>query len=253
MSELFATESPRVLIHCGGICDVEKCENDPNWAWQINVHSLEPLLTHLPDDTRFVYVSSDHVFGGNRGPYTESSKPDPITVYGQTRVAAENIVSERRPDALIIRTGLAIGPSFDGRTGHLDWLRYRQMRGLPMTVVHDECRSTVWADALALRIRRMAEASIYGVRHIVSTRTVSRLELARYLNDHFNLGANLKIEARRDRNVPHLGRVELQSCFNDELANPLPSVVCYRELDIPQEGEKSATSHGTEVAIPQFE
>jgi len=180
MAALFAAERPRLIIHCAGVCDVEMCEQSPEFAYTVNVSGTQQLLDHAPPDARIVYCSSDHVFSGDGGPYDEASPTDPVSVYGKTRVAAERLVAAR-PNSLILRTGLWIGPSATGRHGHLDWLRYRHRRNLPMTVVADELRSAVWAADAAHRVWQLARSDLTGLRHVVATRVVSRPELAAYL------------------------------------------------------------------------
>lgn len=232
---LFANEAPALLIHCGAVCDVDKLEAAPRFAWRLNVDSVQTLLESLPGRTRLVYCSSDHVFSGDSGPYDERSPVDPITVYGRSRVAAEELVRRHRPDALILRMGLAVGPSLSGRTGHLDWLCRRHAKALPITVVSDEHRSAVWATDLGERILSLAHSTHRGTRHIAAA-PVSRPRLAAYLNEHFSIGAHIDVESRRDRSYPHLGRVELRTVFQDTLAAPLPRVV---PASWRQEGERS--------------
>jgi len=224
MYELFATERPRLIVHCAGVCDVEKCEQSPEFAYSVNVDGTQLLIEHAPPEARIVYCSSDHVFSGDTGPYDEASPTDPLSVYGRTRVAAERLLVAR-PNSLIVRTGLWIGPSATGRNGHLDWLRYRHHRRLPMTLVADELRSAMWAEDAARRVWELAHADVTGIRHVVATRVVSRPELASYLARHYALDARLDVHHRRDRRVPHLGRVELATRYTDALARPLPSVV----------------------------
>jgi len=222
--ELFTRERPALIINCAGVCDVETCEKSPDFARAVNVEGTRLLLEHAPASTRIVHCSSDHVFGGDNGPYREDSPTSPLSVYGRTRVAAEQLALTR-PNTLVVRAGLWIGPSATGRIGHLDWLRHRHHRGLPMTVVADEVRSAVWADDAARRVWDLAAAEVRGVRHVTATRAVSRPELARYLVDRFVRGASFALEARAQRRAPHLGRVELATRYTDALAAPLPSVV----------------------------
>ncbi len=221
---LFAAESPSLIIHCAGVCDVEDCERSPEFAHTVNVEATRVLVAHAPASARIVYCSSDHVFGGNGGPYFEDSPVAPISVYGRTRVAAEQLILAR-PDTLVVRSGLWIGPSSNGRIGHLDWLRTRHRRGLPMTVVADEIRSAVWASDAALRVWQLAHAPVTGIRHITATRAVARPELATFVNAHFEIGAAFAVESRAERRSPHLGNVELATRFGDSLAAPLGSVV----------------------------
>lgn len=224
LRRLFAETRPAMIIHCAGVCDVGMCERAPGFAHEVNVEGTRVLLEHAPPQTRIVYCSSDHVFGGDHGPYYEDSPPQPISVYGRTRVAAERLVLAR-PGAVVVRAGLWIGPSATGRIGHLDWLRHRHRHDLPMTIVSDEHRSAVWAEDAAARVWAIARSGITGVRHITATRTVSRPELADYLVRRFEIGAQFSFEGRAQRPAPHLGHVELGTRYSDGLAQPLPSVV----------------------------
>ncbi|HBP89851.1 MAG TPA: hypothetical protein DD706_19395, partial [Nitrospiraceae bacterium] len=90
VERIFARYQSNVLLYCHAVCDVPKCEADPDWAHEINVQHLRRVVEKLPDHIRLVYVSSDHVFGGD-GAYHENSPPCPISVYGQTRVNAEKM------------------------------------------------------------------------------------------------------------------------------------------------------------------
>jgi dTDP-4-dehydrorhamnose reductase len=232
LASVFERCSPDVLLYCHAVCDVPKCEAAPDWAREINVEHVRRMLAALPAHTRLVYISSDHVFGGD-GVYDEAAPPCPISVYGRTRVDAEKLALQR-PGSLVIRVGLPIGPSPNGRTGHWDWLRYRLAKNLPVTIVADEYRSVVWADDLAERIMRLSESSETGLRHVISTRVLSRIELADYLLSLFGMEATYSRESRRDRAAPHLGRVELATSYRGELFTPLVSVLDRPRLDMDQ-------------------
>jgi len=221
--ELFRRTGPSLLLYVHAVCDVPKCETFPDWAYDMNVRQLERVLKALPEHTRLVYVSSDHVFGGD-GVYHERSSPSPISVYGRTRVEAEE-VALRRSGTLVIRPGLGIGRSPNGRTGHLDWLRYRTKRNLPITIIEDEYRSVVWLRDLAKRVIQLARSREVGIRHISATRAVSRVALATFLNVQYGIDATFTIESRHQQPMPHLGSVELASVYQGELFRPLPSVM----------------------------
>ena len=220
---LFKQHEPDTLLYCHAVCDVPKCEAASEWAREINVQHVRRVLAALPARTRLIYVSSDHVFGGD-GAYDEESPPCPISVYGRTRVEAEGLILNRA-DSLVIRVGLPIGPSPNGRAGHWDWLRYRIGRNLPVTIVHDEYRSVVWASDLALRVMQLAEGAATGIHHVTATRAISRIELANYLLSLAGVTASFSRESRHDRCAPHLGRVELATVYRGESSQPLPSVL----------------------------
>ena len=223
IDQVLTQYEPALLLYSHAVCDVPKCETDPTWAYEVNVGNLQRVLKALPAHTRLVYVSSDHVFGED-GTYDERSVPCPISVYGRTRVEAERLVL-KRADSLVVRTGLAIGPSPNGRTGHLDWLRYRKQRQLPITIVKDEYRSVVWVEDLARRVMALVASKETGLRHVAATRAVSRIELAEYLLKRLGLRTDFRSEGRHQRPTPHIGHVELTTTYEDELSQPLPSVL----------------------------
>jgi dTDP-4-dehydrorhamnose reductase len=223
VAALFAREHPRLIIQCAGVCDVENCERSPEFAWTVNVTAMSILLAHAPSTARIIYFSSDHVFSGESGPYDETSPTDPLSVYGRTRVAAEQIVLGR-PNTLVIRSGPWIGPSASGRNGHLDWLRSRTARGLPTTVVADEARSVVWAEDAARRVWELAASPVTGIRHLATSRAIARPALAAYLDARFAIGARIAVRDRCDRDVPHPGHIELRTIYRDALAAPLALV-----------------------------
>ncbi len=223
LEQVFHSTQPNLLLYCHAVCDVPKCEAHSDWAYEINVQQVERVIAALPDHTRLVYVSSDHVFGGD-GVYTEGAPLCPISVYGWTRVEAERLVL-KRAGSLVIRTGLGIGQSPNGRTGHLDWLRYRIQKHLPITIIQDEYRSVVWMRELATRVLVLARSGESGIRHIPATRAVSRVELANYLLNLLGTPAIFTIESRHQQPTPHLGRVELDSVYGGELFCPLSSVL----------------------------
>ena len=223
ITKVFQQMQPKILLYCHAICDVPKCEANQNWAYEMNVHQLERVIMALPESTRLVYVSSDHVFGRD-GVYTEESCPCPISVYGRTRTDAEHLVL-KRAESLVVRAGLGIGKSHDGRTGHLDWLRYRSQQRLPITIIQDEHRSTIWQHDLASRIMHLAQSGETGISHVPATRAVSRVDLANYLIRKFQIPATFKIEFSHQQAYPHLGRVELRSVRKGALFKPLASVL----------------------------
>lgn len=216
---------PAIVIYAAGICDVERCAAEPERAWSINLGGVTALLDALPSTTRLVVCSSDHVFAGRSAPYLESTPPDPISVYGHTRVAAEQLVRARRPEALVVRVALPIGPSMNGRVGHLDWLRYRHARGLPMTIVEGEHRAAVWAHHAAKRILALAQSQVAGIRHLASTRPSGRPELAAWLCRRLELDPAYEVVPRSALDHPHLGRVDLRTEHDGPLASPLPAVL----------------------------
>ena len=220
---VFTANRLSTLIYTHAVCNVGNCEKHPDWAHDINVNHVRRVLDGLPANVRIVYISSDHVFGQD-GCYTESSPVCPISVYGRTRVDAEALVLARG-NALVLRHGLAVGPSFDGKSGHLDWLHYRTRNQLPLTIIKDESRSAIPVKPLCERIMAFALSEEQGLRHIPATRMVSRPELANYLIRKRQLNPLLGTRTRAQQPFPHLGRIEIQSDYSSPLTAPIKSVL----------------------------
>ena len=211
------------IVYAHAVCHVKRCENNPEWAHQKNILNLDGIIRAHDRRARFVYLSSDHVFGDD-GSYDEKSEPRPISEYARTRILAEQRVLDI-PGSLVIRVPLAIGPSISGRIGHLDWIRYRHGKGLPITIIEDEARSAISAASAADRIVDLCESRITGLRHLTATRSVPRTELADAVFAFHGLPASYALATRQDQPAPHLGRISLATRYTDPLSEPLPSAV----------------------------
>ena len=210
------------IVYAHAVCDVERCEEHRDWAYQKNIRNLQGILQARNPKSRFVYLSSDHVFGED-GTYDETSDPVPISYYAETRVLAEQIVLEI-PGSLVIRVPLPIGPSVTGRVGHLDWIKYRYGKGLPITIVEDEARSAVAAAEVADRIVQLCDSDINGLRHL-SASCVPRTELADAVFAFHGLPTTYQLGRRSDQPAPHLGKVAIATRYSDPLSLPLQSAV----------------------------
>src|SRR3989338_4757257 len=93
--QLFSTFQPTHVVHARSICDLDVCESLPALTERINVAGTEIFLEEAERAgcvRRFCYISTDHVFDGERGWYTESDTPKPKHVYGRSKLKAEEIV-----------------------------------------------------------------------------------------------------------------------------------------------------------------
>lgn len=122
---------------------------------------------------RIVLVSSDVVFGGSDRPYRENAATDPVTPYGEAKVAAEAAVLATCPDAVVARTSLILG---DGVSQH-EQLVHELVVGGVGGLFEDERRCPVHVEDLARALVELAEADIRGVLHVAGADPMSRYEL----------------------------------------------------------------------------
>ena len=124
---------------------------------------------------RLVHVSSDLVFDGRKGNYTEEHAPSPVTDYGRSKAMAEAEVPAAGGEALIVRTSLIYGwqPKLDR---HTRWLRDRISSGEPIRLFADEMRSPIWVESLARALLELARGQYTGVIHVAGSQSLSRYD-----------------------------------------------------------------------------
>jgi len=126
---------------------------------------------------RMVLVSSDVVFGGSDRPYDETAPTDPVSPYGEAKVAAERAVLDTGADAVVARTSLILG---DGASQHEELVR-RLAAGADGGLFEDERRCPVHVDDLARALVELAEGDVQGVLHVAGADGMSRHELGRLI------------------------------------------------------------------------
>ena len=93
--------NPDIIINCAAYTDVDGSERNKNQARMVNVVGLQNLILASNSNTYFVHISSDYVFDGNAGPYSEDDHTFPINYYGKTKLEAENTLRGSRRKYLI--------------------------------------------------------------------------------------------------------------------------------------------------------
>lgn len=183
MARLFDRYRFRSVIHAEGTCKLKHCEYDPEMAQRINVAGVENLLQQMRPETRFVHLSIDLVFSGTgSGNHVEEDPTDPVTVYGETMVAAEQRVLTQRPDACILRISLPMGISFNGHAGAIDWIQSRFRKQKPATLYFDEVRTPTYTDCLNQVLDFVLRSQMAGIYHAGGPRPLSLYQIAQIVN-----------------------------------------------------------------------
>lgn len=174
----------RSVLDCAGNCALRACELDPELAWRINVDGVRNLLGVVDAvAARVVHLSIDLVFSGRgAGQHVEQDPTDPVTVYGQTMVAAEQIVAERAPSACTLRISLPMGVSFNGHAGAIDWIQSRFAKHRPATLYFDEIRTPTYTDCLNELFETVLANRLAGLYHAGGPRALSLYEIAQVVN-----------------------------------------------------------------------
>lgn len=190
---VFFEHKPEIIIHTAAMTQVDDCEIHREKCWAANVTSVE-LLNEACQwyNTHLIYVSTDFIFDGSRGPVDENEKPGPVNFYGESKLAAEKIIQASPLKWSILRTVLVFGITPDmSRSNIVLWVKNSLEQGKPIKVVNDQWRTPTLAEDLAMGCYLTAKKSAPGIFNISGKDFMSPYDIAIKTADYFNLDKSL--------------------------------------------------------------
>ena len=173
------SQKPDVVFFPAGFTWVDGCEQDPAKARASNLD--QPLnLGRVAAEigSKFVYYSTDYLFDGVAGPYDELAPPNPLNVYGQAKLEAEEALANTLGELLLIaRTSWVFGPERQGKNFAYQLVKTLRS-GRPLTVPSDQISSPSYGPDVAEASVRLVENRRSGVYHVVGPEVMSRPEFA---------------------------------------------------------------------------
>ena len=168
----------RIVCCVGGMTNVERCETDPELAIQVNCSGPAAVAAAArAANIAFAYFSTDYVFDGQSGPYSEGDAPAPLSAYGRSKLLGELAVRRVHPDALIIRTTTVYGPD-PGRRNFLYGLSRAVHSSQPLRVADDQLSTPTYNRDLARTTVRLLNNDVTGIVHVAGPERLSRVEFA---------------------------------------------------------------------------
>lgn len=172
--------NPTVIVNCVALTSLELCESDPVLSQQLNVTLAQNIATMARNfDTRFVQISTDAVFDGERGCYTEDDTPSPINTYGRQKLAAERTALRSEGQALVIRTNF-FGFSSGRKDSFLDVAESDLRKGHQTPGFIDAFVSFLSVLEVAPLILKLADSEATGLMHLCGSMKVSKFEFLKY-------------------------------------------------------------------------
>ncbi|MDZ7821135.1 MAG: SDR family oxidoreductase [Candidatus Marinimicrobia bacterium] len=188
--------APQVIIHTGALTHVDRCETHPEESYRHTVRSAAAVLTLAKQyRSKLVYISSDYVFDGKAGPYSEEDRVNPLNVYGKHKLEAEQMVREEYPDSLILRVTNVYGDEIRGKNFVAFLTRTAQKHeAKTLRLPKDQYATPVDAWDIARAGLRLIRDDRRGLYHIAPDEYLSRVELAEKVLKYFPK-ARVNIEA----------------------------------------------------------
>jgi dTDP-4-dehydrorhamnose reductase len=192
VKEAFKRVKPDVVVHAATLTDVDKCELNKEFAWKINVEGTRNIVESAKNTGSFlIYISTDYVFNGEKGWYTELDKPDPINHYGLTKLRAEELV-KAQDEYFIARPSVIYGSTpAAGKVNFALWLIETLRKGEHVKIVTDQWNTPTLNTNLAEMTLEAAERRLTGTFHLCGATRVSRFQFAQMIAETFGLSKNL--------------------------------------------------------------
>ena len=175
----FENEHPGLIIHCAALSKSPECQANPSLARRLNVE-VTARLAELAQAIPLVFFSTDLVFDGRVGDYDESAPTHPLSVYAETKVAAEQIVLGN-PRHTVIRTSLNGGASPTGDRSFNEQLRLAWQAGETLALFTDEFRSPIPAEVTARATWELVARNQPGLYHVAGSERLSRWQIGQLI------------------------------------------------------------------------
>ncbi len=184
---------PDVIIHGAAMTNVDQCEQNQEDCFDVNVNATRYLVESAEAvQAHFIFVSTDFIFSGEKGPLDEEEKASPVNYYGETKLIGEQMVMNSNTKWAIARTVLVFGIAHDmSRTNIILWVKASLESGKQIQVVDDQFRTPTLAEDLATGCILIAQQEAEGVFNISGEDFLTPFEMAHLTADFFQLDKSL--------------------------------------------------------------
>jgi dTDP-4-dehydrorhamnose reductase len=193
VEKVIGETKPDVVINTAAMTQVDHCETEREKCWLNNVTAVENLVKACEKtDTRLIHISTDFIFDGTHGPLDETEMPNPLSYYGESKLAAEVAVQKSKVDWAILRTVLVFGITKDmSRSNIVLWVKKSLEEGKTINVVNDQWRTPTLAEDLAMGCYLAAIKSAKGIYNISGYEMMTPYDIAIATAEFFKLDKSL--------------------------------------------------------------
>jgi len=193
VDEVIHKTKPDVVINTAAMTQVDQCETEREKCWQANVEAVDYLVEACrKNKVHLVHVSTDFIFDGSHGPLDENEKPNPISYYGESKLAGEMVVQKSTIDWAILRTVLVYGVTQDmSRSNIVLWVKKSLEDGKTINVVNDQWRTPTLAEDLAMGCFLAATKKAKGIFNVSGEEMMTPYDIAIATADFFKLNKSL--------------------------------------------------------------
>lgn len=194
--ELIFSLRPDYVVLTAALTDVDQCESDRKAAWQVNALGPKAVASACHKaSSKLIYISTDYVFDGKKGNYSESDALSPVNYYAESKLAGEHYIQEICPDCLILRPSVLYGWN-PTRLNFVTWIISELRQGRIINVVTDQYNSPTYSFDLAGIILNLKDEA--GLFHASGRERINRYSFALKIAETFELDSSLIRPATSD-------------------------------------------------------
>ncbi|MDD5449008.1 MAG: NAD(P)-dependent oxidoreductase [Candidatus Omnitrophica bacterium] len=187
VKEVISRARPEVILLTASITGVDFCEQNQDLAWQVNSEGpKEVAVAAKRQGSSLVFYSSDYVFDGEAGPYTEEDKPNPINCYGRTKLEAEKIIQKELKRYLIIRTCSLYGYQQSGLNFAMQVIRALK-ENREIRAPYDQFGTPTYVEDISAITARLIKDKRQGIFNVAGPDYLNRTEFAENIAESFGL------------------------------------------------------------------
>ena len=176
--------SPDVVVHTAAYTNVDECEKNKDIAFAVNVQGTENVANATEKlNAKFLYISTDYVFNGNKGRYKEEDATDPIDFYGITKLEGEKSVTNICSDFVIARPSVIYGAA---KKNFVTWVIDMFKNKKNFNIVTDQYVSPTFNGDLAKQLVALIDQDKTGIFHTAGGERISRYAFVKSIADIFN-------------------------------------------------------------------
>ena len=213
---------PDIIINTAAITNVDYCEKFEKNAFDVNVTGTKNIAKIAEKlGSKLIHISTDAVFSGNKKFYTEEDRPNPISVYGKTKLESENIIS-KVTDSIILRPSVIFGwipfeyiKTRDESRKTMNfglWVLDQLYKNNKISIVNDQINTPTLADNLAENILKIIKKDLTGIFHLSGLSCISRLDFSKKIAKTFGYSNNL-ISSISSEKLKQIAPRTLESCL----------------------------------------
>ena len=178
---------PNVIVHCGALTHVDYCETNEQESYKKTVLSTKNIVDLAVQlNSKLVFISTDYIFDGTNGPYAETDKPNPISIYGKHKLEAENYVLDNINEAIVLRITNVYGDEIRGKNFVSRIVEQAQNnQHLTLKLPIDQYATPINAADIARCLYLLLNDKQNGIFNIASTDYMNRVQLALRILHYF--------------------------------------------------------------------